>query len=255
MTGVASRFVQANVRVSLAFDRIFRFPPESSGHLEAHEPAAMFAEATRIADVGGGKKPYTIAAHLDIKDKVYVGLDMDKEELEQAPAGSYTSTKVVDISEPPLDQTGVFDLIICRNTLEHVTNAETAIAGLASMLAPGGRCYIKLPCRKALFARLNLIMPNKMKRRIMHAVFPHKEGDGFPAFYDKAVPSAVQKIAQTAGLEIAAEKRNFRSSYFTFFLPAYVVWRTLATLQYMTDRDYCESFEMVLCKPVDRDFQ
>lgn len=249
MTGIASRFVQANVRTSLAFDRICPFPPESRGRLEPHEPAAVFADASSIADVGGGKKPYAMIAQLDSTGKTYMGLDLDGDELASAPEGIYTSTRVVDICAPPSDLTGKFDFIICRSTLEHVSDTKTAIAGLALMLAPGGRCYVKLPCRKALFARLNLILPNELKRRILHAVFPHKEGDGFPAFYDKAVPSAIQTIAQSAGLGIAAEKRNFRSSYFTFFLPVYVIWRAFATLQYMTDRDYCESFEMVLCKP------
>ena len=73
MNEIASRLIKANVWASLAFDRIVPFPPENHGRLEPHDPAAMFAEAISIADVGGGKKPYTIAANLNSKGKIYVG--------------------------------------------------------------------------------------------------------------------------------------------------------------------------------------
>jgi 2-polyprenyl-6-hydroxyphenyl methylase/3-demethylubiquinone-9 3-methyltransferase len=88
-----------------------------------------------------------------------------------------------------------------------------------------------------------------LKRKIMHAVFPHKKGDGFPAFYQSGTPSEFHELARAAGLRVVSEKRNYRSSYVTFFLPLYLLWRGVATVQYLIDRDYCESFEMVLHKP------
>ena len=64
---------------------------------------------------------------------------MDEEELEQAPAGIYTSTRVVDMCALPSDLSEKFDLIICCSILEHVTDTEAAISGLAVILAPDGR--------------------------------------------------------------------------------------------------------------------
>lgn len=210
MASILRGFVNANIWLSREFDRFVRFPPASRGSLDLHNPASMFNESTRIGDVGGGKKPYAVIAGLDASGKTYFGLDLDADELAQAPADSYSETRVLDLCSPPEDLKDAFDLIICRSTLEHVSDTEAALAGLTSLLASGGRCYIKLPCRKALFAQLNLIIPDETKRRIMHAIFPHKEGDGFPALYDKATPSAIRHMARYSKLEVVAAKRNFR---------------------------------------------
>lgn len=252
MASILGRLVEINVRMSRGFDRLLPFPPRSRGSLGDHEPRTMFVAARNIGDVGGGKKPYALAVGLDLAGKVYVGLDLDPEELSRAPTGTYTQTAVLDICAPEGQFARSFDLIICRNTLEHVTDAEAAIRGLASLLAEGGHCFVKLPCRRAVFAQLNLLLPNEMKRKLMHAVFPKKKGDGFPAFYHRGTPSELHAIAQVAGLEVVAEKRNYWSSYFSFLFPLYLLWRGIATVQYLMDPDYCESFEMVLHKPMTR---
>jgi SAM-dependent methyltransferase len=241
-------FARANSRVAMWIDNLVPFPPVSTGSLKTHDPRAMFIEATSIADIGGGKKPYSVAAELETDGKIYVGLDLDVAELEAAPSGTYSAIKLIDICAPDISLAGKFDLIICRSTLEHVFDTSAAIAGLALLLAPGGRCYLKLPCRKAAFARLNLLLPNEIKRRIMYAVFPHKQGDGFPAFYNLCQPSDISRLSKENDLDILAEKRNYRSSYFSFFFPLYVLWRLIATVQYLVDKDYCENFEFVFEK-------
>ena len=244
-----SQFVNLNVEASRGFDRIVRFPPRSVGNLESLAPEILFAQAKSVGDVGGGKKPFAAAAGLDAGDREYVGLDIDPAELAAAPAGTYTRTEVIDICRPPAALHQHFDLIICRNTLEHVQDAQAALAGLFATLEPGGRCFVKVPCRKAAFARLNRALPERLKRRLMHGIFPHKKGDGFPAFYDRATPRQFRRICNEVGFRIIAERRNLRSSYFSFLFPLYVLWRAASSIQYGLDPDYCESFEMVLDKP------
>lgn len=245
-----ARFAKTNARIGDAFDRVLPFPPETAGELDAHEPAQLFVRALRIADVGGGKKPFAVAASLDSSNKDYVGFDLDGDELKQAPVGVYSDVRVMDICRPDSDLAERFDLILCRNTLEHVLDTSAALEGLSFMLAPGGYCFLELPYRNAVFARLNMVLPNEFKRRVLHAVFPHKRGDGFPAYYDQCLPSRVEALAAGNGLEKIAEKRHYRSTYFGFFLPLYLVWRMITVGQYLFDRNYCERFEMVLHKPV-----
>ncbi|MBB5985651.1 methyltransferase domain-containing protein [Sphingobium lignivorans] len=250
MASIISRFAAANSWLARQFDRLVPYPPRQIGTLAPNELKPMFEEAHSVADVGGGKKPYAYIAGLDAGGKVYVGLDFDPEELKNAPPSTYSETAVLDICAPDAAQFGRFDLIVCRSTLEHVTDNAAAIAGLAALLAPGGKCFVRLPCRRAAFAQLNLRLPNEAKRRMMHAVFPHKKGDGFPAFYNRCLPSQIRRLALAQGLEVIAERRTYRSTYFSFFLPFYLLWRLVGTVQYVADKDYCESFEMVFRKPL-----
>ena len=241
-------FVKVNVSLARSFDRLIAYPPINVGSIGPKNIKEMFVEGKIIADVGGGKKPYAAVSGLSTDGKSYVGIDLDTAELESAPAGVYTEKLVMDICAPEPNCYERFDLIICRNTLEHVKDAAAAFEGISRMLSPNGRCYIKVPCRKAFFARLNLLLPNDVKRRIMHAIFPEKKGDGFPAFYDRTTPIEFSKLARLAGLEVVAEKRNYRSTYFSFFFPLYLLWRGFSSVQYLIDRNYCESFDLVLHK-------
>lgn len=249
MTRIIAGFASANAALARGFDRFLPYPPRHAGCLTPYELKVLFAEGKVIADVGGEKKPYAASTGFVTDGKSYIGFDLDPEELARAPFGIYSETRVMDICAPDPDFADRFDLIICRSTLEHVKDTTAAVSGLAAMLAPGGRCFVRLPCRKAMFARLNLLLPNEIKRRLMHAVFPHKVSDGFPAFYDMCLPSDIRGLAAEHELEVVAERRTYRSSYFGFFFPLYILWRGVASLQYLIDSDYCESFEMVLRKP------
>lgn len=74
-----------------------------------------------------------------------MGIDLDPDELALAPPGTYTETAVLDICAPDGRFVERFDLIICRSTLEHVTDTGAAIQGLASFLAEGGYCLQSCP--------------------------------------------------------------------------------------------------------------
>ncbi len=222
---------------------------KKEGDLGDMRPEQLFEVAHEVADVGGGKKPFVQAYGKGVDERRYVGIDIDPDELKAAPAGTYTETRVVDLLDPPQDLDGQFDLVICRNTLEHVTNNEIAVGSLVALLRPGGRCFIKLPCRKAAFAKLNTKLPNEFKRRLMHWVFPGKSGDGFPAYYDRCTPAEMRGLLNAHGMVVRAESRRYWSSYFSFFFPIYFIWRLFTILQYMFDEDYCESFAIVFEKP------
>lgn len=241
------RFIRWNTKLCRGFDGLFPFA-RTPVTLGRHDPKILFVERTSIADIGGGKKPFSGLRGLDPAGKRYAGMDLDPDELAAAPAGSYSETHVVDLLDPPAALSEQFDFVICRHTLEHVTDTEKAIATLVRLLRPGGVCFIHLPCRKALFARVNLMLPNETKRRIMHRVFPQKSGDGFPAYYDRCTPSQIGALVAANGAEVVAESRRYWSSYFSFFLPLFMIWRMLTALQYAFDRDYCESFSIVFVK-------
>jgi len=73
---------------------------------------------------------------------------------------------------PSFGGQGDADLIICQALLEHVKNVDQAFAAIASILKPGGLALIFVPSRNALYARLNLLLPQDLKRKSFMRFIP-----------------------------------------------------------------------------------
>ena len=101
--------------------------------------------------------------------------------------------------------------MVCQALLEHVRDSQAAITAIASILKPGGTALIFLPSRNAVFARIDLLLPQQLRRKILHTVFPRRQ------------TSAVWP--PRGGLAVDVWKVYFRSSYFTFFFPLHFAWR------------------------------
>ena len=205
-----------------------------------------------IADVGGGKNPYLSPAKKSSLNATVIGLDIDENELSRAPDGAYDRALCVDITEYRGDEDA--DLVICQAVLEHVDDVEAAITSIESMLRPGGRALIFVPSRNAVFARLNLILPQSIKERLLYGIFPDTQRDqGFPAHYDKCTPSEFRRMAATSQFDIAEERFYFVSSYFSFFFPFYFLWRIWMLLFVAVRGDQAaETFSMVFKKRLTR---
>ncbi len=179
-----------------------------------------------VGDVGGGKQPFlSVERKADLDCRV-IGVDISSEELARAPAGAYDEVVVGDITA--LRGRGDCDVVLCQAVLEHVADVPAAIRSVVSMLRPGGVCLLFVPCRNAPFARLSLLLPESIKRRILFGVFPEvSRTQGFRSYYDQCTPAAIARLAVASGLQVAETRRYYTSSY--FFLPAPPA-RALATL-------------------------
>ena len=205
-----------------------------------------------VYDVGGGKRPFfSPGQKLELGIRV-VGLDISAAELAAAPAGSYDKVVRADVGEAAGE--GDADLVVCQAVLEHVRDTERALAAIASMLAPGGKALIFVPCRNALFARLNRLLPQKWKKRLLFGLFPHvRAAQGFPSFYDRCTPDEFRAIGAAHQLTCEQETCFYMSAYFSFFLPFYLLWRFWMLLaRTVGGAQYCETFAMVLCKTAPR---
>ena len=100
---------------------------------------------------------------------------------------------------------GEADLVICQALLEHVKDSRAAIGAIASILKPGGVALIFLPSRNAVFARINLILPDSLRRKVC-TVFPFtKRNQGFPAFYDRCTPGDFRRMAEESAWPLTCE--------------------------------------------------
>ena len=245
MSAILRRLVAANVFLSNSFVALFHFPPRRRVIGELPQLRDLFKEAQRVADVGGGKKPWVATANLDVGERRYVGLDIDSDELAAAPSGCYTEAHAIDMTCPPPHFHGasISSFVAAHSNMFRMSGRRSQV--LRKFWRPMVALTLNCPADAPFF---NLVFPNKLKRWIMHRVFSHKSGDGFRVFYDSCTPSEICKAAHPLRLNLLGEARHYRSTYFTFFFPLYLLWRMVTILQYLFDKNYCESFGLVLTK-------
>jgi 2-polyprenyl-6-hydroxyphenyl methylase/3-demethylubiquinone-9 3-methyltransferase len=243
---VIRKLISWNLRLSRACDRlIFKdFAIDGNGAFNQLAPS-MVKDGSRVADVGGGKTPFFPTEAVRQRELRVTGVDIDAAELDLAPLGAYADVIVSALEKCRGAED--HDIVIAQSVLEHVYDGREAMRGIASLLRPGGTVITFCPNRRAWFARLNVLLPEGLKRAILFAVFPSKrERQGFPAHYDGCTPAEMQENMRLAKIRPVEIKYYFVSSYFMFFAPLYLFWR-LATYPLMRfwPHRYCETFIVV----------
>ncbi|MEK6709066.1 MAG: methyltransferase domain-containing protein [Nitrospinota bacterium] len=204
-----------------------------------------------VYDIGGGKTPLVTPEEKVRLGLRVIGLDIDADELGKAPPGSYDEMICADIAQ--FRGRGDGDFVICRTVLEHVTDVPAAFEGIVSMLKRGGLALIFVPSRNAVYARLNLMLPQSFKRRMLRFLFPELgERIGFPSYYQRCTIPDFVKMAGEAGLDLLEKRAYYLSEYFSFFAPAHLLWRAWIMLFYLLREERAaETFSLVLEKNRD----
>jgi SAM-dependent methyltransferase len=244
------RFFNLQTNLTRRFDALLPDWFSSDGNLDFLDEVvpANLSRGMSVYDVGGGKNP-TVGP--DVKGTLELrvtGLDIDAEELARAPRALYDRTISADISRYAGE--GDADLLICQALLEHVGDTEGAIRAISTILKPGGAALVFVPCRNAVYARINLLLPEALKRRILFGLFPEMSRDhGFPARYDRCTPTRIEHMAQRHGLACEARRTFGNSDYFRFLLPLHVAWRLWQALfRAVAGDEAAETFTLVLRK-------
>jgi len=252
---ILQRFVAWNVRLSLTFDRLLARDYRIDGNSDFKNRFAVrwLRPNTRVVDIGGGKNPFIGTAKKKELAVHVTGLDISAQELAQAPAGAYDQVRCGDIST--IVGGGDADLCICQALLEHVPDVHAALVSIASFLRSEGIVLVFVPSRNALFARLNLLLPERLKRKVLFTIFPQTRRDqGFRSYYNRCTPADFQLLAQALGFEIEDASYYYCSSYFSFFAPLHVLWRLwIVCYRAMAGYQAAETFSLALRGPVRHD--
>jgi SAM-dependent methyltransferase len=244
------RFIRSQQNLSKSFDRLLPADYRVDGNRDFVDNwiTPYLKLGAVVYDIGGGKNPIVGPAAKELFQLRVIGLDIDGRELSSAPAGAYDETVATDIARYRGNADA--DLVICQALLEHVENSQASIRAIASILKPGGAALIFLPSRNAVFARINLILPQALKRWILYTIFPSTKRDqGFPAHYDRCTPRDFRRLAAESGLHVEICTAYFRSAYFTFFFPLHFLWRLWIVLfRFLAREQAAETFSLALRK-------
>jgi SAM-dependent methyltransferase len=250
--GIIAGALQAQRRLSKKCDLLLprRFRVDGNDDFVHNFARRWVAPGSTVFDVGGGKQPLFSPDEKAQLGLHIVGVDIDNAELAKAPPGAYDETSCVDITH--YDGRGDADVVICQALLEHVKNVEDALRSIASILKPGGRAVLFVPSKNAVYARLNLLLPEKFKRRILFAFHPKARAEqGFPAYYDRCTPRDFRHLVASMGLHLEESRLYYMSSYFTVFAPFYLLWRLWMLLFFALDHENsAETFSMAIRKPL-----
>lgn len=205
--------------------------------------------AALVYDVGGGKQPMLSVESKNALGIRVVGVDIDENELRSAPAGAYDSVVCCDITR--YQGRGDADVVLCQALLEHVADTASALRAIESILKPGGVALLFVPSGNAVYAKLNRLIPESVKRAVLFRIFPQAaKAQGFRAYYDRCTPRAVQRVAGELGLRTERLRLYYRSDYFAFLAPLYALWRAWTLAFYAIDREQAaETFSVALRKP------
>lgn len=237
-------------RASQAFDRLLPrdWQVEGSQDYRRRVLPSFLKPGLTVWDIGSGRTPMIPPGRKAEIGLTVVGLDIDPDELENAPAGAYDRAIVADLTRFTGD--GSADLVISHCCLEHVPDNRASMRAIASMLKPGGRAVIYQPSRNAAFSRLNMILPEGVKRGLLKTLPHHGGKGGFKAFYNRCTPAEFKQMARDNGLEIEQAQVFWNSGYFQILPPLHVAWRAgQALFRLVAGEQAAESFMLVLRRP------
>jgi SAM-dependent methyltransferase len=169
------------------------------------------------ADLGSGSNVYVEL--FGSRFRAAYGIDADPAYLASASRPDILG----DILRLPLKD-GSVDLLTSLMVIEHIPDPAGFGEELDRVLAPGGAFLFVTVNRRFWGSRLNSLLPEPLKKRLLALVFKREEKDIFPAFYRLNTP---EDITRAFGGRFALEIKSYRE-YYGINLPLFRFQHALA---------------------------
>lgn len=133
----------------------------------------------RHLEIGAGRDPLFLPDEAAKADFDVTLNDISSHELSLAPDG-YAKIKcdVASAEAPTILGENRYDLAYCRMVMEHVPDVPAMWKNLHAVLAPGGMALSFFPTLYAPPFLMNHLMPERLSRFLLEAVFPERRPDG-----------------------------------------------------------------------------
>ena len=176
--------------------------------------AALPASQLAVYEAGGGSTSFL---PLDVLRRAHITVvDIDEEQIRN---NDYAQERILGDIQTYRFSPDSFDLIICYNVVEHLSDVEAALQRFCEALRPGGLILIGAPNPRSLSGLVTKYSPHWF-----HVWFyRHVRGDKnagqpghapFPTFFHPLVtPSKLESFARARGFE-AIYKREYESPRF-----------------------------------------
>jgi SAM-dependent methyltransferase len=192
----ASAIMTSGARRSDETASIFQdlgYDPDFNWAWDNYKPAittiAKRKSLRRHLEIGSGRDPLFLPEEAAALGFEVTLNDISARELALAPPGC--ATVLCDIAgadAPAILGAGRYDIAYSRMVMEHVRDVPRMWENIAHALAPGGVAFAFFPTLYAPPYVLNRLIPEKISRRALEAVFPDRKDEGdnpkFPAYYN-----------------------------------------------------------------------
>lgn len=174
--------------------------------------ARKFVKPTMLVlDAGCGKR--SVIGEEKLKTKSTVGAEISYEDIKLNLSVDYKI--VANLEYLPLKNEH-FDLIICRNVIEHLKSPNAIFKELQRVLKTERLILMRTPNIYNPIMFLSAILPSRMRFWVKRNIFHDKEGDTFPTFYKCNSMGKMLKTFMKLGLKLEFKAYDGLMAYFNF---------------------------------------
>lgn len=116
-----------------------------------------------VLDIGCGNGKFSIALKNKVKHCTLVGVDSNKRALKDALDNGFDMVHhTFDFSNDTVSIEQKFDLIICKDVLEHILFPDNLAKNFSSLLKDDGHIIIAVPNHFSFYGRLKFLLTNNI---------------------------------------------------------------------------------------------
>ncbi len=184
-----------------------------------------------VLDLGAGAG---IVEQLQLRGRVrcVAGVDPDP----RVMTNPHLDEAAVGVGEAIPFESRRFDLVVCDNVVEHLTDPGAVFREVARVLKPGGRFLLKTPNKRHYVALAASLTPHWFHQKY-NAKRGRDEVDTFPTTYLANTPEDLDRHARAAGMRVAGiDLIEGRPEYLRLTAPTYVAGFLYERLVNASDR-------------------
>jgi len=191
-----------------------------------------------VLDAGCGKR--SVIGEEKLKAHKTVGLEASIDDLQ---LNSTVDLRVVgNLVNIPFKQ-GIFDLIVCRNVVEHLERPQEVFIEFNRLLKSGGLLMVRTPNKFNPIMFLSAILPLNVRTWIKKNLFYDTEGDTFPTYYRCNSMGRMNKTLKRCGFQRTSTAYDGLMTYFNF---SKILVTTITIYERITDLRPLNIFKMWL---------